>query len=97
MHIIGKADSYYSRSTEVVEFYKKNNKDNTKLLLHEEGHQIPSIRTGLYPHITNWIHSLDTFSIHHHQYNHKDSTSSSNHKDLNNKEEITSNSLCHIC
>lgn len=65
MHIAGTADPFHSRSIELyTHFYSTSStSDDTStpsnsavLLEHPEAHNIPSIRTGLYPAIKEWIY-----------------------------------------
>ena len=53
LHLVGLADPYLSRSRLLFsEFYEP---DKRTLLEHEETHNVPSIRTGLYPTIKDWV------------------------------------------
>jgi predicted esterase len=55
LHIIGRADPLLYRSERLLTFY---NPDKATILYHSEGHNIPSIRTQLYPTILMWLESL---------------------------------------
>lgn len=52
LHIIGTADPYEAYC---LKLYEQYNRENRQLMRHEEGHNIPSIRTGLYPQIKAWL------------------------------------------
>lgn len=43
------------KSRELVTYYDE---DRTTVLEHPEGHNIPSMRTGLYPRISEWVLKL---------------------------------------
>ena len=51
---MGLADSYLPESRKLMSYY---NDDERMVLEHEEGHNIPSIRTGLYDAIKSWMYS----------------------------------------
>lgn len=55
LHIMGRADPLLPRSEQLLAFY---NSDKATVLYHSEGHNIPSIRTELYPVILTWLESL---------------------------------------
>lgn len=55
LHIMGRADPLLSRSERLLTFY---NPDKATILYHSEGHNIPSMRTQLYPTILTWLESL---------------------------------------
>lgn len=50
LHLIGEQDSYQQRSRTLASWYK----DST-VMTFNEGHNIPSMRTGLYPAISSWL------------------------------------------
>lgn len=52
LHIHGRADPYLDRSQRLLGLYGEASR---ALLLHEEGHNIPSIRTQLYAKINAWL------------------------------------------
>lgn len=52
LHIMGTADPLLSRSNALLRYYDSN---HAQVLQHGEGHNIPSMRTGLYPSIKEWI------------------------------------------
>ena len=52
LHIMGEKDSLISYSKELEGFYDKSSKS---VMIHEEGHNVPSMRTELYPLIRSWI------------------------------------------
>jgi hypothetical protein len=54
LHIMGLHDEYRPRSEELSDMYDDAN-DMRTIIVHEEGHNIPSIRTKLYPQITAWM------------------------------------------
>lgn len=54
LHIMGKFDEYRRRSELLYHMYDQTN-DMRTVMIHEEGHNIPSIRTELYPLISSWI------------------------------------------
>ena len=51
------ADPYYEKSRELVQWYSQENERLTKLE-HDEQHNVPSIRTKLYPQINQWLSKL---------------------------------------
>jgi len=53
LHLMGSADPYLSRSRQLrKDFYEST---SSTVLEHDEGHNIPSIRTQLYPVISQWL------------------------------------------
>ena len=52
LHIIGEEDPFKSISLELITWYQQ---DGMKLCRHNEGHNIPSLRTELYPIIDLFI------------------------------------------
>jgi len=52
LHIHGLADPLLPYSQRLLAMYEAS---NATLLQHTEGHNIPSIRTGLYPEINKWV------------------------------------------
>lgn len=52
LHITGAADPFLSRSTALEGLYRD---EMRHALRHEEGHNIPSMRTELYPMINEWL------------------------------------------
>lgn len=55
LHIIGEADPYKENSRDLYNLYQDDN--NRSILYHNEGHNIPSVRTGIYKDIEKYIHS----------------------------------------
>lgn len=52
IHIMGRADPLLSHSRQLATMYR----DADRILLeHDEGHNIPSIRTEIYPRVAEWI------------------------------------------
>ena len=54
LHLAGDADALLPSS---LSLHGKFFPENSTLLRHSEGHNIPSIRTQLYPQIKTWIYS----------------------------------------
>jgi hypothetical protein len=52
LHLIGNEDRFKPYSERLLEHYDPSQR---KVLYHGEGHNIPSIRTELYPEIKAWI------------------------------------------
>ncbi len=52
LHVMGRADPLLAQSRALVQLFDE---DSRTLMEHEEGHNIPSLRSGLYPGITQWI------------------------------------------
>lgn len=52
LHLIGRGDHLKHRCERLIEVYSASKRT---VLYHDEGHNIPSIRTGLYPEIEAWI------------------------------------------
>jgi hypothetical protein len=50
---MGTVDEYLAESRRLTQLY---NTTLIKILIHNEGHNIPSIRTELYPLIREWIY-----------------------------------------
>ena len=50
--IIGRADPYLKECNQLFERYQESTRE---VIYHEEGHNIPSIRTELYPNFKAWI------------------------------------------
>ena len=55
LHIIGAEDSYLPQLEQLVTWYDPS---QAKVCRHSEGHNIPSIRTELYPEINAYIHQV---------------------------------------
>ena len=53
LHIQGASDPFLSSSKKLEEMYDPNTRTQ---MLHGEEHNIPSIRTELYPLIKSWVH-----------------------------------------
>eukprot|EP01034_Spumella_vulgaris_P026153 gene26153-32688_t len=53
LHIAGLSDPLLPRSRALIQLYSEHNR---KVLEHSEGHNIPSMRTDLYPAIKQWIY-----------------------------------------
>lgn len=53
LHIMGSQDSLLHLNQELVKFYHPS---SSTIYLHDEGHNIPSIRTDLYSKIKSWIY-----------------------------------------
>lgn len=53
LHIQGAEDPYFSSSKRLEAFYES---DKKLVMVHEEGHNIPTIRTELYPLINDWVY-----------------------------------------
>eukprot|EP01038_Epipyxis_sp_PR26KG_P009677 gene9677-13030_t len=58
LHIIGRADPLLPLCQKLLGYYDDSSRSE---LYHEEGHNIPSIRTGLYPSIRQWIKAKSIF------------------------------------
>lgn len=54
LHIIGSQDKLLYLSERLKDMYD-NNENQREILIHNEGHNIPSMRTNLYPLIRAWI------------------------------------------
>lgn len=54
LHLIGTQDSLMPRSKKLLEHFRE---EKRTVLYHNEGHNVPSMRTGLYPEIAAWIAS----------------------------------------
>jgi predicted esterase len=52
LHIIGDMDEYKASSLELTKWY---NAEKQIVLTHTEGHRIPSMNTGLYPKVLDWL------------------------------------------
>ena len=52
LHVMGRGDPFLPRSRELEELYSPAGRAS---VLHEEGHNIPSLRTGAYPQLREWI------------------------------------------
>lgn len=52
LHILGSADPLRDYSVKAVQFYGE---ETRTVLEHQEGHNIPSLGTGLYPVIADWV------------------------------------------
>jgi hypothetical protein len=52
MHIMGDIDPLLSDSKQLFDLYSDKSRN---ILTHEEGHNIPSIRTNLYPKIQDFL------------------------------------------
>jgi len=53
LHLYGSADPLYESCKNLEKFYDENQRTSME---HNEGHNIPSIRTTLYPSIKTWIY-----------------------------------------
>jgi hypothetical protein len=53
LHIIGQSDPYHPNSKILEQIYDEKSRTT---LIHSEGHNIPSIKTDLYPTIKEWIY-----------------------------------------
>ena len=53
LHIMGKADPFLPDSTVLRSLYADS--PSKVIMTHEEGHNIPSVRTMLYPGIQNFL------------------------------------------
>mmetsp|Transcript_22062 Transcript_22062/g.37356 ORF Transcript_22062/g.37356 Transcript_22062/m.37356 type:complete len:246 (+) Transcript_22062:19-756(+) len=54
LHIMGANDPFIEQSRKLTTFFDSH---TSTLLNHGEGHNIPSLRTGLYPEIDAWLQS----------------------------------------
>lgn len=50
LHLMGEADEYKPRSAKLATWY-----EDAKSISFNEGHNIPSIRCGIYPQISQWL------------------------------------------
>jgi hypothetical protein len=55
LHIMGCRDFVYTRSVDLTNYYDASMR---VVLEHGEGHNIPSMRSGLYPIISEWVNKL---------------------------------------
>lgn len=55
LHIIGRKDPLSVRSEKLVTYFHES---LTTVIYHDEGHNIPSVRTGLYSTIYSWLQSI---------------------------------------
>ena len=55
LHIIGEVDEHKQLSLELMQWYDS---EKQQVLLHPEGHRIPTKSTGIYPKVVEWLQTV---------------------------------------
>ena len=55
LHIIGEVDEHKQSSLELTQWYDS---EKQQVLLHPEGHRIPTKGTGIYPKVVEWLQTV---------------------------------------
>lgn len=55
---MGSADPLREKSAQSLQYYAPK---SSTVLEHQEGHNIPSMATGLYPVISDWIKTMEVY------------------------------------